>query len=439
MGADRLPQPDSWFPPRAEGFGCVAGIEPFSVIVVQFAPAVVVVCVVGEIGMLTESPLHDHLSRVLATRPQRLIIDLSQVSFLGAAALSVLTNARRTALRQGTALQLRVPNRQAKARPLQLTGLDRLFGIVPPATDSDQPDRHRSGQHPGVPHPRPADHDGARVVSFPGSSVRTDQDEYAHLVPLQRRYAELAPDLPERQRMRDQMISGYLPVAEHIARRFAGRGEPLEDLVQVATVGLINAVDRFDPTRGAHFLSFAVPTITGEIRRYFRDHGWSIRVPRRLKDLNLAIRGALAELSQQLGRPPRPSEIADRLQLPTSKVIEALHAAEAYKSSSLDELLGCGDTTATPAEFLGEPDAEMSLIDDREALRPLVAELAPRERKILGLRFFHQLTQSQIAEQVGLSQMHVCRVLHQTLAFLYQRMTSEQGSPGSEAADDGGH
>jgi RNA polymerase sigma-B factor len=243
----------------------------------------------------------------------------------------------------------------------------------------------------------------------------------------------------ERAALEVSVIETNMPVAAQIALRYRGRGVTTEDLEQVAYLALVKAVRRYEYAEDRDFLSFAVPTIRGEIRRYFRDHGWSIRVPRRLKDLNLAIRGALAELSQQLGRPPRPSEIADRLQLPTSKVIEALHAAEAYKSSSLDELLGCGDTTATPAEFLGEPDAEMSLIDDREALRPLVAELAPRERKILGLRFFHQLTQSQIAEQVGLSQMHVCRVLHQTLAFLYQRMTSEQGSPGSEAADDGGH
>jgi RNA polymerase sigma-B factor len=120
-------------------------------------------------------------------------------------------------------------------------------------------------------------------------------------------------------------------VAAHIARRFAGRGEPLEDLIQVATVGLVNAVDRFEPARGSHFLSFAVPTITGELRRYFRDHGWSTRVPRRLKDLNLAIRNVQGELSQQLGRAARPSEIVERLEIPTSKVIEALHAGSVSK------------------------------------------------------------------------------------------------------------
>jgi RNA polymerase sigma-B factor len=256
------------------------------------------------------------------------------------------------------------------------------------------------------------------------AAVGTEHSEYAHLVPLQRRYAELAPSDPERRRLREQLINGYLPVAEHIARRFAGRGEPLDDLVQVATLGLINAVDRFEPDRGSDFFSFAVPTITGEVRRYFRDHGWSTRVPRRLKDLHIAIRGTLGELSQQLGRAPKPSEIAERLDIPVSDVIEGLQAGEAYRSSSLDEMLGSGDGKATLGEFIGGLDADMALIDDREALRPLLAELAPRERTIIALRFFRQLTQTQIAEQVGISQMHVSRVLRQTLALLQERMSS---------------
>jgi RNA polymerase sigma-B factor len=264
------------------------------------------------------------------------------------------------------------------------------------------------------------------ILSSTEACVGAEQDEYAHLIPLQWRYAELAFDDPERSRLRARLISGYLPVAEHLARRFASRGEPLEDLIQVATVGLINAVDRFEPHRGSHFLAFAVPTITGELRRYFRDHGWSTRVPRRLKDMALAIRGTQAKLSQQLGRSPRPSEVADRLDTSTSEVIEALHAAEAYRCSSLDEALSCGDTTATFNKFVGKPDPEISLIDDCEALRPLLAELAPRQRTILALRFFHELTQSQIAEQVGISQMHVSRVLRQTLTYLHKCLADSE-------------
>jgi RNA polymerase sigma-B factor len=255
-------------------------------------------------------------------------------------------------------------------------------------------------------------------------STATREGEYAHLVPLQLRYAELTADDPARRPLRDQLISGYLPMAEHIARRFAGRGEPLDDLTQVATMGLINAIDRFEPDRGCDFFSFAVPTITGEVRRYFRDHGWSTRVPRRLKDLHIAIRGTLAELSQQLGRAPRPSEIAARLDLPVAEVIEGLRAGDAYRSSSLDEMLGSGEGSATLGELMGGLDGELALIDDREALRPLLAELEPRERTILTLRFFRQMTQTQIAERVGISQMHVSRVLRQTLAHLRERLST---------------
>ncbi len=265
---------------------------------------------------------------------------------------------------------------------------------------------------------------GATAVTASVSSVEGKQDNYAHLIPLQRRYAELACDDAQRRRLREQLIRGYLPVAERIARRFISRGEPLDDLVQVATVGLIKAVDRFDPSHGSNFLSFAVPTITGEVRRYFRDHGWATRVPRRLKDLDMSIRGTLAELSQQLGRAPRPSEIAGRLGVPTSEVIAGLQAGEAYRNLSLDHVLGFGEDSATWGEFIGDLDGELALIDNREALRPLLAQLAPRERTILALRFFRDLTQTQIAEQVGISQMHVCRVLQKTLAFLQERMAS---------------
>jgi RNA polymerase sigma-B factor len=213
----------------------------------------------------------------------------------------------------------------------------------------------------------------------PGCSDELGHDEYAHLIPLQRRYADRAVEVAERRRLREEMINGYLPVAQHIARRFAGRGEPLDDLIQVATMGLINAVDRFDPARGSSFLSFAVPTITGEVRRYFRDHSWSTRVPRRLKDLHMEIRGAVAELSQQLGRAPKPSEIAGHLGVSVSDVIDGLQAGEAYRSASLDDMLGPAQGTAAQAEVIGRLDTDLSLVEDREALRPLLAQLTARD------------------------------------------------------------
>ncbi|ANY07923.1 SigB/SigF/SigG family RNA polymerase sigma factor [Pseudonocardia sp. HH130630-07] len=253
----------------------------------------------------------------------------------------------------------------------------------------------------------------------------TADPEYAHLAPVLAEYAALDAGDPRREPLRDRLVTGYLPVAQHIARRFNHRGEPLDDLVQVATVGLINAIDRFDPEKGGEFFSFAVPTISGEVRRHFRDQSWSMRVPRRLKDMHVSINGAVSELSQRLGRAPRPSEIAELLDLPVQEVLEGLEAAEAYRSSSLDEMLSSEDGSATVGSLVGDADAALDRVDYRESLRPLLAELAPRERTIVMLRFFGNRTQTQIAEEVGISQMHVSRLLAQTLNRLRDRLDSD--------------
>ncbi|HYH30645.1 MAG TPA: SigB/SigF/SigG family RNA polymerase sigma factor [Pseudonocardia sp.] len=249
--------------------------------------------------------------------------------------------------------------------------------------------------------------------------------EYGHLSPLLERYSTLRADDPEREALREELVRGFLPVAQHIARRFSNRGEPLDDLVQVATVGLINAIDRYSPDRGTDFFSFAVPTISGEVRRHFRDLGWSMRVPRRLKDLHVSINGAVSELSQSLGRAPKPTEIAERLGVPVSEVLEGLEASEAYRSSSLDEMLSSEQGSATVGELVGEADAELDRVDFRQALRPVLAELAERERTIVLLRFFGNMTQTQIADRVGISQMHVSRLLAQTLDRLRTRLDPE--------------
>jgi RNA polymerase sigma-B factor len=249
--------------------------------------------------------------------------------------------------------------------------------------------------------------------------------EYGHLSPILERYAALPVDHPDREKLRDELVRGFLPVAQHIARRFSNRGEPLDDLVQVATVGLINAIDRYAPDRGTDFFSFAVPTISGEVRRHFRDLGWSMRVPRRLKDLHVSINSAVSELSQSLGRAPKPTEIAERLGVPVAEVLEGLEASEAYRSSSLDEMLSSEQGSATVGELVGEADAELDRVDFRQALRPVLAELAERERTIVLLRFFGNMTQTQIADRVGISQMHVSRLLAQTLDRLRTRLDPE--------------
>jgi RNA polymerase sigma-B factor len=247
--------------------------------------------------------------------------------------------------------------------------------------------------------------------------------DYGHLAPLFAEFAALAPDDACRVVLRGKLVTGYLPVVRHIARRFAGRGEPVDDLEQAGTVGLLNAVDRFEPDRGVDFLSYAVPTITGEIRRHFRDRTWAMRVPRRLKDLQSVINGAVGPLSQELGRAPRPSEIAERLGIPAEDVVEGLDAQQAYRSSSLDELVAGADSALT--DTLGAADAELETVEYRQTLAPLLDELPERQRTILLLRFFGNLTQTQIADRVGISQMHVSRLLSQTVAQLRRRLTED--------------
>jgi RNA polymerase sigma-B factor len=260
-----------------------------------------------------------------------------------------------------------------------------------------------------------------RVPAYPSGDP-----EYAHLVPLLAEFAELPHTHPRHAELREKLVTGYLPVAQHIARGFARRGVSTDDLVQVGTLGLINAVDRYQPSRGLDFLAFAIPTIRGEIRRYFRDHAWSMRVPRRLKDLHLSLSRATSELSQRLGRAPRPSELADHLQLSVDEVLEGLEAAQAYHNESLDQTLSSEHDAATLGETLGRTDAALELAEYRHALKPMLAELSERERTILLLRFFANMTQSQIAARIGVSQMHVSRLLAQTLSRLREKLTDDE-------------
>lgn len=262
------------------------------------------------------------------------------------------------------------------------------------------------------------------------TETRNQSDGYEHLSGLLAEFSRLPADDPRRDALRDQLVTGYLPVAQHIARRFAHRGEPIDDLEQVATVGLIHAVNRFEADRGTDFLSYAVPTITGEVRRHFRDQAWSMRVPRRLKDMHVSIGAAVSELSQRLGRAPRPSEIAERLGLPTEEVLEGLEASSAYRSASLDEALaGDDESGGTAIEILGEVDAALDQVEYRESIRPLLARLPDRERTIVMLRFFGNMTQTQIAQRVGISQMHVSRLLSQTLAQLRAGLSDDTAAP----------
>ncbi len=232
-----------------------------------------------------------------------------------------------------------------------------------------------------------------------------------------RELGTMEPGSPEYCRQRDRIIERCLPLADHIGRRFYGRGESLDDLVQVARVGLVNAVNRYNVETGSDFVSFAVPTIMGEVRRHFRDNSWSVKVPRRLKELHLRLGSATAELSQQLGRAPTASELAAALDMDRQEVVEGLVAGSSYNTLSIDGVGGSGDAPAI-LETLGDIDLSLVQIENREALRPLLAALPDRERRVLLLRFFESLTQTQIAERVGISQMHVSRLLSRSLARL---------------------
>ena len=238
-------------------------------------------------------------------------------------------------------------------------------------------------------------------------------------------FRELAT-LPEGERafvrQRDRIVERCLPLADHIARRFDGRGEPRDDLVQVARVGLVNAVIRFNVDAGSDFVSFAVPTIMGEVRRHFRDNSWSVKVPRRLKELHLRLGAATAELSQALGRAPTPSELAAELEMDREEIVEGLIAGSSYNTMSIDGGGSGSEEAPAIADTLGDADANLDRIENREALRPLLESLPERERTVLVLRFFESLTQTQIAERVGISQMHVSRLLAKSLAQLRDQM-----------------
>ncbi|WP_231905268.1 RNA polymerase sigma factor SigF [Streptantibioticus cattleyicolor] len=263
---------------------------------------------------------------------------------------------------------------------------------------------HDTGDHPGTATAAP-DRTGARALFIELST--------------------LPEGSPERAELRNRLVQMHLPLVEHLARRFRNRGEPLDDLTQVATIGLIKSVNRFDPERGVEFSTYATPTVVGEIKRHFRDKGWAVRVPRRLQELRLALTTATGELSQAHGRAPTVHELAEHLKISEEEVLEGLESANAYSTLSLD-VPDTDDESPAVADTLGAEDDALEGVEYRESLKPLLEQLPPREKKILLLRFFGNMTQSQIAQEVGISQMHVSRLLARTLAQLRDRLLVEE-------------
>ena len=208
--------------------------------------------------------------------------------------------------------------------------------------------------------------------------------------------------------VRDRLVTAHLGLAHHLARRYANRGELYEDLVQVASMAIVKSVDRFDPDRGVEFTTFATRTVIGELKRHFRDKGWSVRAPRRVQDLYLELGKVTETLAQELGRSPTVDELSAATGATEELVLEALEAAQGYRTSSID---ATDRNDGTLARHIGREDASLDTVEDGELLAPALAELAPREQLILKLRFSQGLTQSEIAARVGISQMHVSRLL----------------------------
>lgn len=244
---------------------------------------------------------------------------------------------------------------------------------------------------------------------------------------LLREFKRLDAYDPAARGMRDRVVDLWRPVANQVARRYANRGEPIEDLRQTAMVGLMKAVTRYDPARGERFASYLLPTVTGEVKRHFRDHTWAIRVPRRHQENRGRLNRATTELTQRHGRSPTVAELAEDLGLSQEETVELMGASSAYSALSLEVPFNDPEGSATMlGDTLGEFDACLERLIDREALRPAVARLSERERLILALRFTGERTQSEIAATVGCSQMHVSRILSDVLRRLRRELIPDE-------------
>lgn len=233
--------------------------------------------------------------------------------------------------------------------------------------------------------------------------------------------AALEAGTSDHEALRAALIERHLPLVTFMARKFADRGEPLDDLIQVGTIGLIKAIDRFEISKGFEFSTFATPTIVGEIKRHFRDKTWAVRVPRRLQELGASVTRATTELTQKLDRSPTPKEIAKHLGITVDDVAEALESNAAYSTVSLDVT---SETSTSIGETFGALDEALEGVEYRESLKPLLSQLDDREKRILQMRFFDNLSQSQIATELGISQMHVSRILNKVLTHLREGLIS---------------
>ncbi|AYC43012.1 MULTISPECIES: RNA polymerase sigma factor SigF [Streptomyces] len=265
---------------------------------------------------------------------------------------------------------------------------------------------------------------GMPEITDPSQVAPKDARELSKL--FFEKLAVLEEGTPEHQYARNTLIEMNISLVRYAAGRFRGRGqEEREDIVQVGMIGLIKAIDRFELTREVEFTSFAVPYIVGEIKRFFRDTSWAVHVPRRLQEARVQLARASEELSSRLGRTPTTAELSELMSLPEEEVVEAQLASNAYRSASLDAAInGSEDGESALADFIGGQDPALGLVEDFHALAPMIASLDDRDRRIIHWRFVEELTQAQIAERLGVSQMHVSRLIARLLARLREGMLS---------------
>lgn len=320
---------------------------------------------------------------------QPVIVDLSRAELIDAAVARALKQAMAAATRAGTSFAA-VGATSQPLGVLEVLGLAKDLGAydsLPDAIAGMEVGRNTAG--------RPS----------------LDATVHRLLDPVTRR----DPADPERRHAVVQAIEAALPLARSMAHRYQQRGEPLDDLIQVASLGVVRSVQGYDAERGSGFLAYAVPTILGELRRHFRDHVWTVRPPRRLQEVRSAITGAVSDLAQHLGREPTPQDIADHLDYTVAEVEQAMLTSSGLRPASLDAPVA-PDAERSLHETVGSPDSEVDMIDYRASLAPLIAAEPPMVREILNLRFVAGLTQSEIAQRVGTSQMNVSRTLRATLA-----------------------
>ena len=287
---------------------------------------------------------------------------------------------------------------------------------APPGTEtSEKPVLLPNARAAVPPEPPPA---GASPRVEPPEAAADRSEQRAETMRVLRRMAALPAEDPERARLRAEVVEDHMAYARHIAQRYGGRGASGEDFEQVAYLGLVKAVDNFDPEHGTGFLGYATPMIIGEIKRYFRDATWGVHVPRRMQELSGALRKATDALTHDLGREPTIAELAERLGAEPEEIVEAIDAAGAYTTASLDHPVNTAEQGASLLEFMGEEDSRFEAVIDRQVLVDLLAKLGERDKRILLMRYFRGMTQAEIGTELGVSQMQVSRLLSRILREL---------------------